>query len=72
PRLLAQNVTGLLWILLSLAVRPFPRGIGLIRGKVLNFIQAYIQADLARRDMIEGWELPSGPVVGDDVRLVLA
>jgi len=24
PRLLAQNLTGLLWILLSLAVRPFP------------------------------------------------
>jgi hypothetical protein len=72
PRLLAQNVTGLLWILLSLAVRPFPRGIGLIRGKVLNLVQAYIQADLVRRDMIEGWDLPSGPVVGDDVRLVLA
>ena len=72
PRLLAQNLTGLLWILLSLAVRPFPPGIGLIRGKVLNFVQAYIQADLVRRDMIEGWELPSGPVVGDDTRLVLA
>jgi hypothetical protein len=53
-------------------VRPFPRGIGLIRGKVLNFVQAYIQADLVRRDMIEGWKLPSGPVIGDDVRLVLA
>jgi hypothetical protein len=72
PRLLAQNVTGLLWFLLSFAVRPFPRGIGLIRGKVLNFVKAYIQADLVRRDMIEGWDLPPSPVDGDDVRLVLA
>ncbi|MGH6836876.1 MAG: hypothetical protein ACREC9_15375 [Methylocella sp.] len=73
PRLLAQNVTGLLYVLLGLAVRPFPRGIGLIRDKVLNFVKAFMLADLVRRDMIEGWELPPHPDLdGDDIRLVLA
>jgi hypothetical protein len=73
PRLLAQIVTGPLSFLLWLAVRPFPRGIGLIRSKVLNFVEAFMLADLVRRDLIEGWELPSNPGLdGDDIRLVLA
>jgi hypothetical protein len=73
PRLLAQNVTGPLYFLLSLAVRPFPWGIGLIRDKVLNFAKDFMLADLVRRDMIEGWELPPNPGLdGDDVQLVLA
>ena len=62
----------LLWILLWLAVRPFPQGIGLIRDKVLNFVTAFMRADLVRHDMIEGWELPPSPLDGDDIRLVLA
>jgi len=69
PRLLAQNLTGLLWILLSLAVRHSP-GIGLIRGKVLNFVQAYIQADLVRRHD-RRLELRRA-CRSDDTRLVLA
>jgi hypothetical protein len=73
PRLLAQNVTGLLKYLLWFAVRPFPRGIGLIRDKALKFVKASMLADLVRRDMIEGWELPPNPGLdGDDIRLVLA
>ncbi len=73
PRLLAQNVTGPLSFLLGLAVRPFPRGIGLIRNKALNFVKAFVLADLVRRDQIEGWELPLNPDLdGDDIRLVLA
>jgi hypothetical protein len=73
PRLLAQNVTGLLYFLLLLAVRPFPYGIGLIRKKALDFVRPYMLADLVRRDLIEGWELPPDPKLdGDDVRLVLA
>jgi hypothetical protein len=72
-RLLAQNLTGLLYALLLLAVRPFPRGIGLIRNKALDFVKAFMLADLVRRDMIEGWELPPNPGLdGDDIRLVLA
>jgi hypothetical protein len=42
-----------LWILLWLAVRPFPQGIGLIRDKVLNFVTTFMRADLVRHDMIE-------------------
>jgi len=73
PRLLAQNVTGPLSFLLGLAVRPFPWGIGLIREKALNFVKAFMLADLVRRDLIEGWELPPNPGLdGDDIRLVLA
>ncbi len=72
PRLLAQNVTGILYFLLLLAVRPRPSGIGLIRDKVLNFVQAFMLADLVRRDMIEGWDLPPSAEDGDGVRLVLA
>jgi hypothetical protein len=73
PRLLAQNVTGPLSFLLGLAVRPFPWGIGLIRNKALNFVKAFMLADLVRRDLIEGWELPPNPGLdGDDIRLVLA
>ncbi len=73
PRLLAQNVTGPLSFLLGLAVRPFPRGIGLIRDKALNFVRPFMLADLVRRDLIEGWELPPNPGLdGDDIRLVLA
>lgn len=73
PRLLAQNVTGPLYFLLLLAVRPFPWGIGLIRSKVLDFVKAFMLADLVRRDQIEGWELPPNPGLdGDDIRLVLA
>jgi hypothetical protein len=73
PRLLALNVTGVLYFLLLAAVRPFPRGIGLIRDKALNFVKAFMLADLVRRDLIEGWELPPTPGLdGDDVRLVLA
>ena len=73
PRLLAQNVTGPLSFLLGLAVRPFPRGIGLIRDKALNFVRPFMLADLVRRDLIEGWELPPTPRLdGDDIRLVLA
>jgi hypothetical protein len=73
PRLLAQNVTGPLYYLLWLAVRPFPWPFGLIRDKALKFVKASILADLVRRDMIEGWELPPNPGLdGDDIRLVLA
>jgi hypothetical protein len=73
PRLLALNVTGSLYFLLLLAVRPFPRGIGLIRKKALTFVKASMLADLVRRDLIEGWELPANPGLdGGDVRLVLA
>jgi hypothetical protein len=73
PRLLAQNVTGPLSFLLLLAVRPFPRGIGLIRSKVLNFVKAFMLADLVRRDLIEGWGLPpKSGLDGDDIRLALA
>ena len=73
PRLLAQNVTGPLYILLWLAVRPFPWGIGLIRDKALNFVKASMLADLVRRDLIEGWELPpNSGLDGDEIRLVLA
>jgi len=72
PRLLAQNVTGPLYFLLLLAVRPFPWGIGLIRNKALDFVKAFMLADLVRRDLIEGWELPPNPGLdGDDIRLVL-
>ncbi|MGH6838113.1 MAG: hypothetical protein ACREDT_04810, partial [Methylocella sp.] len=42
PRLLAQNVTGLLYSLLLLAVRPFPYGIGLIRKKALDFVRPFM------------------------------
>jgi len=73
PRLLAQNVAGPLYYLLLLAVRPFPWPFGLIRDKALKFVKASILADLVRRDMIEGWELPPNPDLdGDDIRLVLA
>lgn len=73
PRLLALNVAGVLYFLLLVAVRPFPRGIGLIRDKALNFVKAVMLSDLVRRDLIEGWELPPNPGVdGDDIRLVLA
>ncbi len=73
PRLLALNVTGVLYFLLLVAVRPFPRGIGLIRDKALNFVKAFMLADLVRRDLIEGWELPPNPGLdSDDIRLVLA
>ncbi len=61
PRLLAHNVTGPLYYLLWLAVRPFPWPFGLIRDKALKFVNASILADLVRRDMIEGWELPPNP-----------
>jgi hypothetical protein len=51
----------------------FPRGIGLIRDKALNFVKAFMLADLVRRDLIEGWELPPNPGLdSDDIRLVLA
>ena len=54
-------------------MRPFPRGIGLIRDKALNFVKAFMLADLVRRDLIEGWELPPNPGLdSDDIRLVLA
>jgi hypothetical protein len=73
PRLLAQNVAGPLYYLLLLAVRAFPWPFGLIRDKALKFVNASILADLVRRDMIEGWELPPDPGLdGDDIRLVLA
>jgi hypothetical protein len=35
-------------------------------------VTAIMQADLLRRDMIEGWELPPSPLDDDDIRLVLA
>jgi hypothetical protein len=73
PRLLAQNVTGPLYYLLLLAVRPFPWPFGLIRDKALKFVKASMLADLVRRDMIESWELPPNPDLDcDDIRLVLA
>ena len=56
PRLLGQYVTGVLWLLLWLAVKPLPSPFGLIRNRVLDFVRAYILADLVRRDQIEGWE----------------
>jgi hypothetical protein len=50
----------------------FPQGTGLICDKVLNFVTAFMRADLVRRDKIKGWELPPSPLDGDDVGLVLA
>ncbi|MGH6848041.1 MAG: hypothetical protein ACREC0_11565 [Methylocella sp.] len=71
PRLLAQNVTGLLWVLLRLALLQWR--FGLIRKKALNFVRPFMLADLVRRDLIEGWELPpDSGLDGGDVRLVLA
>lgn len=71
PRLLAENVAGSLGFLLWLALLKWP--FGLIRKKVLNFVRSFMLADLVRRDMIEGWDLPPGPGLdGDDIRLVLA
>jgi hypothetical protein len=65
-------VTGPLYILLLLAVRPFPWPFGLIRDKALKFVKASKLADLVRRDLIEGWELPpNSGLNGDDIRLVL-
>jgi hypothetical protein len=71
PRLLWLNVTGPLWFLLRLALSRWP--FGLIRKKALNFVRPFMLADLVRRDLIEGWELPpNSGLDGDDIRLVLA
>ena len=68
-----QNVTGPLWILLRLALSPRLGPFGLIRKKALDFVRPFMLADLVRRDLIEGWELPPHPDLdGDDIRLVLA
>ncbi len=70
PALLAENVTGVLRLLLDFAVRPlrllpFPPGVGLIRKRVLGFVRLTILADLVRRDQIEGWG-PTGVAVADE------
>ncbi len=73
PRLLAQNVTGLLWSLIRLGLLPWYWPFGLVRAHVLNFVRPFMLADLVRRDMIEGWELPPDPGLdSDEIRLVLA
>jgi len=73
PGLLAQNVTGPLWILLRLALWRRLGRFALIRDMALNFVRLFMLADLVRRDMIEGWELPPNPGLdGDDIRIVLA
>ncbi|WP_198017260.1 patatin-like phospholipase family protein [Methylocapsa acidiphila] len=73
PALLSQSVKEPLRALLGIALRPFPRGIGLIRDNTLKFARATILADLVRRDQIEGWDLPPTPGVDElDARLVLA
>lgn len=77
PALLAENVTGVLRLLLDFAVRPlrllpFPPGVGLIRKRVLAFVRLTILTDLVRRDQIDGWGL-TGTVVPDEaVRAIMA
>lgn len=74
PKLLSQNIKGLLGFLIGLTLAPVVRDIpGLIRTRVLAYVRLVILADLVRRDQIEDWELPSGLALSDeDVRLVLA
>lgn len=77
PALLAENVTGVLRLLLDFAVRPLrlfplPPGVGLIRKRVLAFVRLTILADLVLRDQIEGWELPDIAVPDEAVRAIVA
>lgn len=74
PKLVSQNVKGLLGALIRLVLVPIVRDIpGLIRPRVLGFVRLTILADLVRRDQIEEWGLPGGLALSDDdVRLVLA
>src|SRR5262249_54971595 len=73
PKLLAQNVKGLLGFLLNLVLLPGIRNVpGLIRTRVLKFARLTILSDLVRRDQIQGWDLPAGlALADDDVRLIL-
>jgi hypothetical protein len=74
PKLVAQNIKGLLGTLISLVLLPVVRDIpGLIRPRALDYARLTILADLVRRDQIEGWTLPDGLALSDDdARLVLA
>lgn len=75
PKLVQQNVRGVLGMLLGLVLQPGIRNLpGLVRDKVLAFVRLTILGDLVRRDQIEGWELPDdlGGVTADDARLVIA
>lgn len=74
PRLIQQNVRGVLGFLLGLVLRPGVRNIpGLIRDKALKFVRLTILADLVRRNQIKGWDLPADLGVDpDDARLIIA
>ncbi|WOJ88218.1 hypothetical protein RZS28_10185 [Methylocapsa polymorpha] len=71
PALLEQNVKGILWALLRIAII---RPVGVIRGRTLEFAERTIRCDLVRRNQIEGWrDLPKDTGLDDDeIRLVLA
>ncbi|WP_180982435.1 patatin-like phospholipase family protein [Methylocella silvestris] len=71
PVLLQNNVKGVLGWLLSLALLP---GVGGIRKRALDFIEAAILTDLVRRNQIEGvGDLSDVPYLApDDLREVLA
>jgi len=58
PRLLEENFSGLLFWLLKIAVSNLPL-INTIRPKVLDYARDTILTDLIRRDMVEGFDLPS-------------
>jgi hypothetical protein len=77
PALLAENVTGILRVLLVFAVRPlrlfpFPPGIGLIRKRALAFVRLAMLTDLVRRDQIEDWSPTFSTVSTEDTNAVLA
>lgn len=77
PALLAENVTGVLRVLLGFAARPLrlfplPPGIGLIRKRVLAFVRLTILADLVLRDQIEGWDLSDTTVPEEASRAITA
>jgi hypothetical protein len=72
PKLVEQNVNGLLRYLLKFALLQIP-ALNLIRDKVLAYIRLAILADLVRRDQVEGWTLGSPDAQTDfETRLVLA
>ncbi len=77
PALLAENVTGVLRLLLDFAVRPLrllplPPGVGLIRKRVLAFVRLTILTDLVRRDQIDGWDLPGVAVPDEETKEIMA
>jgi hypothetical protein len=74
PRLVRQNIRGILAFLLGLVLLPGVRDLpGLVTRKAMEFVRLTILADLVRRNQIKGWELPGDLGVDpDDARLVIA